>query len=46
MIWASAAAVYIVVGVFATNFLLSVFVAIAYLLVTTWLVPAAIQRLL
>jgi hypothetical protein len=45
VIWGSAAVVYIVVGVFVTDFLLSVFVAMGYLLVTTWLIPAAIRRL-
>jgi hypothetical protein len=40
-----AAVVYVTVGVFVTDFLLSVFVAAAYLLVTTWLVPAAVRRL-
>jgi hypothetical protein len=44
-VWATAAAAYVTIGVFAVDFLLSVFVAIAYLLVTTWLVPAAIRRL-
>ena len=41
-----AAAVYVVIGVLVTDFLLSVFVGIAYLLVVAWLVPAAVRRLL
>ncbi len=39
-----AAAIYITAGVFFTDFMLSVFVAMAYLLVAAWLVPAAIRR--
>ena len=40
-----AAAVYIGIGLYNTNFLLSWPVAVAYLLVAVWLVPAAIKRL-
>ena len=40
-----AAAVYVTVGVLYTDFLLSVFVGIAYLLVAAWLVPAGVRRL-
>lgn len=40
-----ASAVYIAVGVFYTDFLLSVFVGIAYLLLVAWLVPAGVRRL-
>jgi hypothetical protein len=40
-----AAAVYVVIGVLVTDFLLSVFVGIAYLLVVAWLVPAGVRRL-
>ena len=40
-----AAAVYIGIGLSNTNFLLSWPVAAVYLLVTAWLVPAAIRRL-
>jgi hypothetical protein len=40
-----AAAVYIVIGVFYTDFLLSFFVALAYLLLVAWLVPAGVRRL-
>jgi hypothetical protein len=39
-----AAAVYVTVGVFYTDFLLSVFVGIAYLLLVAWLVPVAVRR--
>lgn len=41
-----AAAVYVTVGVFYTDFLLSVFVGIAYLLLVAWLVPAGVRRIL
>ena len=41
-----AAAVYVTIGVFYTNFLLSVFVGGAYLLVVAWLVPAGVRRFL
>jgi hypothetical protein len=40
-----AAAVYVTVGVFYTDFLLSVFVGAAYLLLVAWLVPAGVRRL-
>ena len=40
-----AAAVYIAIGLYDTNFLLSWPVAAVYLLVATWLIPAAIKRL-
>ena len=39
------AAVYITVGVFETDFLLSFWVALAYLLLVAWAVPAAVRRL-
>ena len=39
-------AVYIAIGVAVTDFLLSFWVAVAFLLVSAWLVPAAIRRLL
>ena len=42
----AAAALYVLIGVLVTDFLLSVFVGIAYLLVVAWLVPAAVRRLL
>jgi hypothetical protein len=41
-----AAAVYVTVGVFYTDFLLSVFVGMVYLLLVAWLVPAGVRRLL
>lgn len=40
-----AAAVYVSIGVFFTDFLLSVFVGIAYLWLVVWLVPAGVRRL-
>jgi hypothetical protein len=40
-----AAAVYVTVGVFYTDFLLSVFVGTAYLLLVAWLVPAGVRRI-
>ena len=44
--YAGAAALYILIGVLVTDFLLSVFVGIVYLLVVAWLVPAGVRRLL
>ena len=44
--YAGAAALYVLVGVLVTDFLLSVFVGIAYLLFIAWLVPAGVRRLL
>lgn len=41
-----AAAVYIAIGVAYRNFLLSVVVGMAYLVIAAWLVPAAVRRLL
>jgi uncharacterized membrane protein YhiD involved in acid resistance len=40
-----AAAVYVTIGVYYTDFLLSVFVGTAYLLLVAWLVPAGVRRL-
>ena len=40
-----AAAVYLGIGLYNTNFLLSWPVAAVYLLVAAWLVPAAVKRL-
>jgi hypothetical protein len=40
-----ASAVYVTIGVFFTNFLLSVFVGTAYLLLVAWLVPVGVRRL-
>jgi len=44
--YCGAAAVYIVIGVVYDDFLLSVVVAIAYLVVAAWLVPTMVRRLL
>jgi len=44
--YAAAAALYVLIGVLVTDFLLSVFVAIAYLLLVAWIVPAGVRRLL
>jgi hypothetical protein len=44
--YAAAAALYVLIGVLVTDFLLSVFVAIAYLLLVAWAVPAGVRRLL
>jgi hypothetical protein len=43
--YATAAAVYIAVGVAFTDFLLSFFVGAAYLLLVAWLIPAGLRRL-
>ena len=43
--YAAAAVLYIAIGVCCTDFLLSAYVAMAYLLVVAWLVPAAVRRL-
>jgi hypothetical protein len=40
-----AGAVYVTVGVLKVDFLLSVWVAFAYLLVTAWFLPRAVRRL-
>jgi hypothetical protein len=45
LVYLSAAVVYIVVGVFFVDFMLSVVIAVAYLFVAAWLVPSAIRRL-
>ena len=39
-----AAAVYVVIGVTVTDFLLSFWVGAGYLLLTAWAVPAAVRR--
>jgi hypothetical protein len=44
--YALAAVVYVVIGVYFTDFLFSFFVGAAYLLVVAWFVPAAVRRLL
>ena len=43
--YAAAAALYVLIGVLVLDFLLSVFVAIAYLLIVAWLVPEGVRRL-
>ena len=43
--YVGAAAVYVAIGVWFTDFLLSFFVGLAYLLVAVWLVPAGIRRM-
>jgi hypothetical protein len=45
-IYGVAAVVYITIGVFFTDFMLSIVVAMGYLLIAVWLVPAALRRLL
>jgi len=45
-IYGIAAAIYITIGVFFTDFMLSVVVAMGYLLLAVWIVPATIRRLL
>jgi hypothetical protein len=41
-----AGAVYIAIGVAVTDFLLSVVVAIAYIVVAAWFVPTLVRRVL
>lgn len=43
--WLAAAAVYVGIGLYTVDFLLSFWVALAYLLVIAWLVPAVARRL-
>jgi len=40
-----ASAIYIAIGVAAFDFMLSFWVAVAYLLVTAWLIPTLVRRL-
>ncbi len=44
-LYLSAGALYVLIGVFVTDFLLASVTALAYLLVTVWLVPALVRRL-
>jgi hypothetical protein len=44
-IYLAAAVIYIVIGVFFVDFMLSVVVAAVYLLIAVWLVPTALERL-
>jgi fatty acid desaturase len=39
-----AAAVYVAIGVAVTDFLLSFWVGVAYVLVAAWLIPALVRR--
>lgn len=43
--YVAAAAIYITIGVWYTDFLLSFFVSLVYLLLVVWLVPAAVRRI-
>ena len=43
--YAAASAVYMAIGVWFTDFLLSFFVGLVYLLLAVWLVPAGVRRL-
>jgi len=45
-VYVLSAAVYIAIGVAVIDFLLSFWVAVAYVLLSAWLVPAAIRRLM
>jgi hypothetical protein len=42
--YCAAAAIYIAIGVAVTDFLYSFWVGVAYVLVVTWAVPAALRR--
>jgi hypothetical protein len=44
--YTAAGALYVLIGVLVTDFLLSVFVGLGYLLIVAWLVPAAVRRVL
>ena len=46
VIYGIAAVVYIAIGVAFTDFMFSLIVAIGYLLLAVWLIPAGIRRLL
>ena len=41
-----ASAIYIAIGVTTFDFLLSFWVAVAYLLITAWLIPTLVRRVL
>jgi hypothetical protein len=43
--YVAAGAVYIAIGVWFTDFLLSFWVALAYLVVVVWLVPTGLRRI-
>jgi hypothetical protein len=42
--WVAAAGVYVGIGLYTVDFLLSFWVALAYVLLAGWLVPAAVRR--
>jgi hypothetical protein len=44
VVYGLAAVIYITIGVFFVDLMLSVIVAMGYLLLAAWLVPAAIRR--
>jgi hypothetical protein len=44
--WLAAAGVYVGIGLYTVDFLLSFWVALAYVLVIAWLVPVAVRRFL
>ncbi|HEX7309666.1 MAG TPA: hypothetical protein VF232_00670 [Gaiellaceae bacterium] len=44
--YAAAGALYVLIGVTYVDFLFSFFVALAYLLVVVWLVPAGVRRII
>jgi hypothetical protein len=44
-LYAASAGVYIAIGVAVVDFLLSFWVALAYLVATTWLIPIVVKRL-
>ncbi len=46
VIYGIAAIVYVAIGVTFTDFMFSLVVAIVYLLIAVWLIPAGIRRLL
>ena len=43
--YVSAAAIYIAIGVAVTDFLLSLWVGVAYVVVAAWFVPMAVRRI-
>jgi hypothetical protein len=43
--YVAASAVYVAIGVLFTDFLFSFFVALVYLLLAAWLVPAGVRRI-
>ena len=43
--YAAAGVLYVLIGVMYVDFLLSFFVALAYLLIVAWLVPAGVRRI-